>query len=616
MAYRPQAPRVLQDGDLIKAEMFSGFGMRSTQHQVTIAIGEVHEEFERAAVAARASYDAGLRVLRPGRRFSEVVDEMRKPLEAVGSVLALPLVHTLNPIDAIGGGRLLTGGELELEPGTGPGIVMRDFSGRPFVAVLRDLAAAAPDRIAVTTEAGSITRGELDAESDLWARELAYGGVRTGDFVCLMLPDSLEFVSVLVGVWKAGAVPVPLSDRLAVAELAALLDLIDPAAVVGGDAAVSGGRPHLARGYRPGPHPGTALDRAVVSPSWKAMASGGSTGRPKVIVATAPAVATADLTADGTSSGEDETSLITAPLAHNGPFYNLVRTLMLGGRAVLTGRFDPQRLLAAIEREQATRVYLVPTMMSRIWKLPEAARSAYDLSSLRTVIHMGAPCPAWLKRAWIDWLGPDRVAELYSTTEGVVVFTATGREWLERPGTVGRPSGGQVQIRSGDGVPLPPGATGLIWVRRDPALGSSYRYLGASATADAAGWESAGDIGRVDSGGYLYLEDREADMILVGAFNVYPAEVEAAILEHPAVLDCCVIGLPDDDLGQRPHAIVHTDREVDRAGLAAYAERRLTGYKRPRSYEFVSTPLRDAAGKVRRRELISARLTDSARDDG
>jgi len=116
-AYRPQAPRVLRDGDLIKAEVFCGFGMRATQHQVTIAIGEVHEDFDRAAVAARASYDAGLRGLRPGRRFSEVVDEMRKPLEAVGSVLALPLIHTLNPIDAIGGGRLLTGGELELKPG-------------------------------------------------------------------------------------------------------------------------------------------------------------------------------------------------------------------------------------------------------------------------------------------------------------------------------------------------------------------------------------------------------------------------------------------------------------------------------------------------------------------
>jgi len=116
-AYRPQAPRVLQDGDMIKSEVFCSFGMRATQHQVTIAVGEVHEDFERAAVVARESYLAGLRALRPGRKFSEVVDEMRKPLEAAAFLPVLPLIHTLNPIDAIGGGALLTSGEMELEPG-------------------------------------------------------------------------------------------------------------------------------------------------------------------------------------------------------------------------------------------------------------------------------------------------------------------------------------------------------------------------------------------------------------------------------------------------------------------------------------------------------------------
>jgi bile acid-coenzyme A ligase len=282
---------------------------------------------------------------------------------------------------------------------------------------------------------------------------------------------------------------------------------------------------------------------------------------------------------------------------------------------VLTGRFDPERLLATIERERATRMYLVPTMMSRIWKLPEEVRCSYDLSTLRTAFHMGAPCPAWLKRAWIEWLGPDRLAELYGSTEGQVVFIATGREWLEHPGTVGLPIGGEVEIRSADGAPLPAGATGLIWLRRDPGLGSSYRYLGAAARADSSGWETVGDIGRVDQDGYLYLEDREADMILVGGSNVYPAEIEAAILEHPAVLDCCVIGLPDGDLGQIPHAIVYATGPADQPGLAPYVEQRLTAYKRPRSYEFVSSPLRDAAGKVRRKQLITERLTASGRRD-
>ena len=492
---------------------------------------------------------------------------------------------------------------------------MSDLRGKPIIELLCELAVAAPDRIAVMTEEGSITRSELNAESDLWAGELIHLGVCAGDYVCLVLPNGVRFVSVLVGVWKVGAVPVPLNDRLAVAELIALVDLIDPSVVVGGDGTLLGSRPHLAFGHQPARYPEIVLDRAVISPSWKAMASGGSTGRPKVIVSTAPATVTQDLIGTDTSIGENETSLITAPLSHNGPFYNLVRMLLLGGRAVLTGRFDPERLLATIERERATRVYLVPTMMSRIWKLPEEVRCSYDLSSLRTAIHMGAPCPAWLKRAWIDWLGPDRLIELYSTTEGVVVFIATGREWLERPGTVGLPSGGEVQIRSADGVLLPPGATGLIWMRRDPDLGPSYRYLGATTTTDRSGWETAGDIGRIDEDGYLYLEDREADMILVGGFNVYPAEIEAVILEHPAVLDCCVIGLPDDDLGQIPHAIVYATDAADEAGLDEYVKQRLTAYKRPHSYEFVSFPLRDAAGKVRRRALITERLTASARRD-
>lgn len=154
-----------------------------------------------------------------------------------------------------------------------------DLSGKPIIELLRELAAAAPYRIAVTAEEGSLTRGELDAESDLWAGELVQLGVHAGDYVCIVLPNGLEFVTILLGVWKAGAVPVPLNDRLAVAELVALVDLIGPSVVVGGDSAVLRSRPHLASGHRPAAHPDIVLDRSVLSPSWKVMASSGSTGR-------------------------------------------------------------------------------------------------------------------------------------------------------------------------------------------------------------------------------------------------------------------------------------------------------------------------------------------------
>ena len=486
---------------------------------------------------------------------------------------------------------------------------MTDTTRTSLAARLHELAAAAPDRIAVSAAEGSLTRGELDADSDVRARELVQLGVRPGHFVCVVLPNGLEFVSVLVAIWKAGAVPVPLSARLTGAELTELIDLLDPWVVVGADPAVTGGRPCLPPGHHPADHPEVTLDRSVISPSWKAIGSGGSTGRPKVIVATASAsLAEQHLDVSALGIAEEDASVVTAPLSHNGPFIGLVHTLLLGGRVVFTGRFDPEKVLATVQRERATWLYLVPTMMSRIWKLPEEVRGAYDLSSLRVIIHMGAPCPAWLKRAWVDWLGPDRFLEMYTSTEGVVVFVATGREWLRRPGTVGLPRGGEVQVRSVDGEVLPPGATGQVWVRRAAELGSSYRYLGASAHADSHGWETFGDIGRLDEDGYLYIEDREADMILVGGSNVYPAEIEAALLDHPAVEDCCVIGLPNDDLGQVPHAIVYATGEVDEAALAEHAAGRLAPYKRPRSHEFVESALRDAAGKVRRRQLRSDRL--------
>ena len=480
----------------------------------------------------------------------------------------------------------------------------------PLVERLRELAAADPDRIAVTAEGRSIRRGDLESESDAWAREFVQLGVRPGDYVCIVLPNGVEFVSVLIGAWKAGAVPAPLSARLAGTELADMLDLLDPRVVVGAGPEKVAGRVHLTADHRPAPSPGIALDRTVISPSWKAIGSGGSTGRPKVIVAAAPAsLAPFSLDAPWLGMGEEAVSVITAPLSHNAPFFSLAQTLVRGGRAVLTGRFDAEKTLATVEHEHATWLYLVPTMMGRIWKLPDEVRGRYDLSSLETVIHMAAPCPAWLKKAWVDWLGPERILELYTSTEAVVSFVADGREWLERPGTVGLPRGGEVEIRSPQGRVLPPGEPGRIWVRRDVGLGPSYYYLGATAQADPEGWQTLGDIGRLDADGYLYIEDREDDMILVGGTNVYPAEIEAALLEHPAVADCCVIGLPSDDLGQVPHALVYATGDVSETELADHAVQRLAPYKRPHSYEFVDSALRDAAGKVRRRQLRKERTS-------
>jgi bile acid-coenzyme A ligase len=489
-------------------------------------------------------------------------------------------------------------------------MAMTSDAPTPLVARLAALAATEPEWIAVTAVDGDISRGDLEVSSDAWACELISLGVQRGDYVAIVMPNGVEFVSVLVAVWKTGAVPAPLSVKLSHTELFDMLELLNPRVVVGVGPERAGNRVCLPCGHRPAFHPEANLDRTVISPSWKAIGSGGSTGRPKVIVTPAPATLEVQLAGMGVLGiREGDVSVITAPLSHNGPFISLVHTLLLGGRVVLTDRFDAETLLQTVQQEGATWLYLVPTMMSRIWKLPHAIRGRYNLDTLRTVVHMGAPCPAWLKQAWVDWLGPDRLRELYTSTEAIVVFAATGREWIEHPGTVGLPIGGQAQIRSAAGDVLPPGETGLIWLLRDPELGQSYQYLGATATGDGQGWQTLGDIGRVDVDGYLYVEDRESDMILVGGSNVYAAEVEAAVLDHPAVADACVIGLPNEDLGQVPHALVYATAEVSEAELSAHILERVAPYKRPRSYEFVNAPLRDAAGKIRRQQLRAERLS-------
>ena len=221
---------------------------------------------------------------------------------------------------------------------------------------------------------------------------------------------------------------------------------------------------------------------------------------------------------------------------------------------------------------------------------------------------MAAPCPPWLKQAWIDWLGPQKVHELYAGTELQAATVITGTEWLAHRGSVGRTVLGEIEIRDLDGRPVSPGEEGEIWMRRGPGAPPPYRYIGAAARSAADGWESLGDIGRADADGYVYITDRLTDMILIGGANVYPAEIEAALDEHPAVQSSCVIGLPHEDLGNIPHAIVELSEPVPDEHLIAHLRQRLAPHKLPRVIERTTTPLRDDAGKVRRSALRAERI--------
>jgi len=244
--------------------------------------------------------------------------------------------------------------------------------------------------------------------------------------------------------------------------------------------------------------------------------------------------------------------------------------------------------------------------MKRILRLEPDVRLGFDLSSLRIVWHLAEPCPAWLKQEWIDWLGAERIYELYAGTEAQAGTIITGTEWLEHRGSVGRVTTGEMKICDEDGNDLPVGEQGEVWMRSNRDT-PTYKYVGAEAKILDGGWESLGDIGWFDTDGYLYLGDRVADMILSGGANIYPAEVEAALNEHPLVESCAVIGLPNDDRGNDVHAIVQAN-DVGDSDLLEFLAERLATYKMPRSFEYVTQPLRDDAGKVRRSTLRAERM--------
>jgi bile acid-coenzyme A ligase len=485
-------------------------------------------------------------------------------------------------------------------------VYFRYVQGTTFLSVLRQLAAAGPDRPALTYLDQTLTRAEFTDRVERLAGLFAARGVTEGSTVTIGLPNSIGFVESMFAAWALGAVPQPISDRLPALERAAIVDLADPALVVGASPSDGQTRPVLEA--VPGELPAGSFTPGV-SPEWKLMTSGGSTGRPKLIGATQPALfevvgpagALVCLRSDGCV-------LMTGPLAHNGPFVATTCAMLLGNHVVLMPRFNPAETLRLVEKHQVTWMLMVPTMMLRIWRLPEEVRLGTDVSSLEVAFHLAAPCPAWLKQAWIDWLGPDKVIELYGGTELQAVTVISGTEWLGHPGSVGRTVLGEIEIRDPDGRPVPVGEEGEIWMRRGPDAASPYRYVGATARSAADGWESLGDIGKVDADGYVYITDRLADMILVGGANVYPAEIEAALDEHPAVQSCCVIGLPDEDLGNIPYAIVELSGPASDEDLMAHLRRRLAPYKLPRVIERATTPLRDDAGKVRRSALRAERI--------
>lgn len=474
-----------------------------------------------------------------------------------------------------------------------------------------------PDAPALIHEGERTSYAELERAANRLARLFARKGVLEGDFVTLALPNGREFIEALFACWKLGATPQPVSPRLPRYERDAILALVAPRLVVGIPASeVPGGTTSSgdlsktpvvldsgfdASGESDAPLP----DR--VSRYRMAICSGGSTGRPKVVVDHIPGESDPEARYHDQAPGTS--ILVPGPLYHSAPLINCLSVLLGGGKVVAMTRFEAEESLRLIEEHRLALAIFVPTMMVRIWKLSPEDRARFDLSSLRRVVSSSAFLPEWLRREWIEWIGPDRVWEAYGGSERIVGTLISGREWLARPGSVGRVSEGRkIKIVGPSGETLAPGEIGDVYGMPPGGPGSTYHYLGAEPRRLADGWETLGDMGYLDEDGFLYLVDRRTDLIITGGANIYPAEVEGAIESHPDVLACAVIGLPDEELGAVVHAIVHVAKPVPEAELRRHVEERLVRYKLPRSFEFVWDTLKDDAGKVRRAALRAERV--------
>ncbi len=342
--------------------------------------------------------------------------------------------------------------------------------------------------------------------------------------------------------------------------------------------------------------------------------SSGTTGRPKGVLRPlpdqAPAVPLSALAArlNVWRFREGQIYLSPAPLYHSAPLAGVGGTIRRGGTVVVMERFDPERFLALVEQYRVTHAQLVPTMLSRMLKLPEAARRAYDLTSLEVAIHAAAPCPIPVKRAMIDWWGPI-ILEYYSATEAMGMTLCDSAEWLAHPGTVGRSVFGELHVLDDAMREVPPGETGKLWFK----TASPFEYFNdpvktAEVNSPDGTMSTLGDIGHVDKDGYVYLTDRASFMIISGGVNIYPQECENLLVTHPKVADAAVFGAPNEEMGEEVKAVVQLapgfgpgpDIEAE---LIAFCRANLAHHKCPRSIDFEPELPRLPTGKLYKASL-------------
>ena len=489
-------------------------------------------------------------------------------------------------------------------------------------------ALSAPQRPAVIMGGGEVvTYRQLDERSTQFAQFLLAAGLQHGDVIAVFMENNARYHEVCWGARRIGLYFVTVSSHLTADEIAYILNdcgarVLVSSATVG---AVAGQltpeqTPSIQHRLMFGePLPGwQSYDDVVGTYPTERVAdevegdllqySSGTTGRPKGIkrpLSLTPMSAAADgavpfLQAIG--FGEGDVYLSPAPLYHTAPIFWSSAVHRLGGTVVVMEKFDAARALELIARHRVTHSLFVPTMFVRMLKLDERVRRDADVSSLRTVIHAAAPCPVEIKRQMIEWWGP-RISEFYSSSEGAGATFITAEDWLQHPGSVGRPMLGKPHILDDEGREVPPLTTGQIWFDGGPKFEYHNDPVKTAEAVNECGWASVGDVGYLDEGGYLFLTDRKAFMIISGGVNIYPQEAENALVTHPYVLDVAVFGIPDPDFGEQVKAVVQpVDWEL--AGpsleqeLLAYCRGKLAAYKCPKSIDFERELPRSDTGKL------------------
>ncbi|MCK9923757.1 acyl-CoA synthetase [Frankia sp. AgPm24] len=508
------------------------------------------------------------------------------------------------------------------------------------------IAELTPDKPAIVMARSRtvVTYQDLELRSRQLARLLQERGLRRGDALALLAENHPRFLEVLWAAMRSGLYLTAINRYGTAPEVAHILtdsdaralvttsSLVEVAAEAVADSPGCATRLVLAGPTDPA-HPDTpgngwpagfeSYEPAIAACPAQPLAhqprgdillySSGTTGRPKGIKRP---LADAEIDAPGDSPGatlcrtvgamdENSVYLCPAPLYHAAPLGWVRGAHEIGATVVVMEKFDAREVLELIERERVTHLQAVPTMLVRLLKLPAEVRGAYDLSSLRRIIHAGAPCPVAVKRDIIDWFGPI-VTEYYSGTEGIGMTRIDSDEWLAHPGSVGRAVVGTIRVCGPDGALLPAGRTGSIYFERDTSVFEYHNDPDQTRDArhpDHDTWLSLGDLGYLDEDGYLYLTDRAAFTIISGGVNIYPAEIEGALITHPDVADVAVFGLPDPEMGEFVQAVVQVaDQARPSAELAeqlrAHVRRQLSGPKVPRAVDFRDQLPRLPTGKL------------------